>query len=31
VADVVAFLAFDRASYMRGTIVTVDGGRSYRA
>jgi NAD(P)-dependent dehydrogenase (short-subunit alcohol dehydrogenase family) len=31
VSDVVAFLASDRASYMRGTIVTVDGGRTYRA
>jgi 3-oxoacyl-[acyl-carrier protein] reductase len=31
IADVVAFLACARASYMSGTIVTVDGGRTYRA
>jgi len=31
VADVVAFLASSRASYLSGTIVTVDGGRRFRA
>ncbi|WOH53361.1 SDR family oxidoreductase [Bradyrhizobium sp. sBnM-33] len=31
IADVVAFLASARASYMSGTIVTVDSGRSYRS
>lgn len=30
VADVVAFLASNRASYVSGTIVTVDGGRGAR-
>ena len=31
VADVVAFLASERASYVSGTIVTVDGGSTTRA
>jgi hypothetical protein len=31
VADVVAFLASDRASYMSGTIVTVDAGAAARS
>lgn len=30
VADVVTFLVSERASYVSGTIVTVDGGTSYR-
>lgn len=30
IADVVAFLASERSSYMSGTIVTVDAGRSVR-
>lgn len=30
IADVVAFLASDRASYVSGTIVTVDAGRAAR-
>jgi NAD(P)-dependent dehydrogenase (short-subunit alcohol dehydrogenase family) len=30
VADVVVFLASERASYVSGTIVTVDGGRAVR-
>ncbi len=28
VADMTVFLASDRASYMSGTIVTIDGGSS---
>jgi 3-oxoacyl-[acyl-carrier protein] reductase len=31
VADLVAFLASDRASYISGAIYTIDGGRSARA
>ncbi|MDH5535505.1 MAG: SDR family oxidoreductase, partial [Betaproteobacteria bacterium] len=30
VANVIAFLASDRASYVSGTVVTVDGGASAR-
>lgn len=30
IADLVVFLASDRASYISGTIVTIDGGHSYR-
>jgi len=30
IASTIVFLASARASYIRGTIVTVDGGRSYR-
>lgn len=30
VADVIAFLASDRASYVSGTIVTIDGGATLR-
>jgi NAD(P)-dependent dehydrogenase (short-subunit alcohol dehydrogenase family) len=30
VGDVVAFLASDRASYVNATVVTVDGGTTYR-
>ena len=31
VADLVAFLASDRASWISGTIVTIDGGVTKRA
>jgi NAD(P)-dependent dehydrogenase (short-subunit alcohol dehydrogenase family) len=31
VADVVAFLCSDRASYMSGTVIAVDGGAAYRS
>jgi len=30
IADVVAFLCSDRASYMSGTVISVDGGNSAR-
>jgi 3-oxoacyl-[acyl-carrier protein] reductase len=30
IADVVAFLCSDRASYMSGTVIQVDGGASAR-
>jgi len=30
VANVVVFLASERASYMSGTVVTVDGGAAWR-
>ncbi len=31
VADLVVFLASDRASYISGTVITIDGGNSARA
>jgi NAD(P)-dependent dehydrogenase (short-subunit alcohol dehydrogenase family) len=31
VADVVAFLCSERASYMSGTVIAVDGGAAYRS
>jgi NAD(P)-dependent dehydrogenase (short-subunit alcohol dehydrogenase family) len=31
IADVIAFLASERAAYISGTVVTVDGGSAHRS
>ncbi|MDH3293329.1 MAG: SDR family oxidoreductase [Acidimicrobiia bacterium] len=30
IADIVVFVASDRAAYLSGTVITVDGGAGYR-